>query len=123
MTALEFSERVPMAIKQAREDFRFYFALLKLFIALFVARVILAIRINSRDKYNVLSVRRPNRAVGAGRDGCHLVRFPSQLPRFGIEIAHPNLCRIGRFRRPDESFPIRRKSRPLLMVRRWIQSM
>src|SRR5204863_3641220 len=48
--------------------------------------------------------------------------FPNQLPRFRVEIAHPDLRRIGRFRRPDEPFAVRRKSRPLLVIRRWIQS-
>ena len=49
------------------------------------------------------------------------MRFPKQLPRFGVEIAHPDLRRIGRLRRPDQPFAVRRKSRALLVIRRWIQ--
>src|SRR5207253_11370577 len=45
MAALELGERVPMPIEQASKDFRFYLALFHLFIALFVARTIFAIRI------------------------------------------------------------------------------
>src|SRR5439155_23547162 len=66
MAALEFGERVPMPIEQARENFRFHLAFLELFIALFVARIILTIRIHCRHEDDVLSIRRPNRAVGAG---------------------------------------------------------
>ena len=56
MAALEFGERAPMPIEQSRKDFRFHFALLQLFVALLVARVIFAIRINRRHKHDVLTV-------------------------------------------------------------------
>src|SRR6266511_952089 len=49
------------------------------------------------------------------------MRFPNQLSRFGAEIARPDLCWISRFRSPDESFAIRRKSRARLVIRRRIQ--
>ena len=35
------------------------------------------------------------------------MRFSNQLPAFGLEIAHPDLRRISRFRRPDETFAVR----------------
>src|SRR5262249_11689069 len=57
MAALEFREGGPMAIKQSRKDFRFYFALLQLFIALLVTRVIFTIRINRGYEQNVLAIR------------------------------------------------------------------
>jgi hypothetical protein len=57
MTALELSERVPMPIEQVRKDFRFYFALLQFFIALLIAAIIFAIRINRRHEHDVLAVR------------------------------------------------------------------
>src|SRR5262245_544016 len=43
-------------------------------------------------------------------------------PASRIEIAHPNLRRISRFRSPDQPFAVRRKSRPLFVIRRRIQS-
>src|SRR5207245_8161385 len=39
MATLKFCERVPVSIEQSREDFRFHFALLQLFIAFLVAVV------------------------------------------------------------------------------------
>ncbi len=122
MAALEFGERIPMPIKQARKDFRFHFALLQLFIALFVARIIFAIRIDRRNEHDVFSVGRPDPAVGAGRNRRDLMRFAEKLPVFGIKVAHPDLRGISRFRGPDEPFAIGRKARPLLMIRRWIQA-
>lgn len=68
MAALELGERVPVSIEQSREDFRLHFAFLQLFIALFVARVVLAIGINRRHEQDVITVGRPDPAVGAGRD-------------------------------------------------------
>src|SRR6266487_6897061 len=50
------------------------------------------------------------------------MRFPKQLPRLRVKIAHPDLCRISRFRGPDQSFAIGRKARALLVNRRWVQS-
>ena len=49
------------------------------------------------------------------------MRFSNQLPGFGLEIAHPDLRRIGGLRRPDEPFAVRRKPRTLFMIWRWIQ--
>ena len=66
MAALELGERVPMPIEQPREDLRFYLALLQLFVALLVARIIFAIRINRRHEHDVLAIRRPDPAIGAG---------------------------------------------------------
>src|SRR5205807_48495 len=61
MATLEFGERVPVSIEQSREDFRFHFALLQLFIAFLVAvvgacragawRRRVAIWINRRHEY------------------------------------------------------------------------
>src|SRR5262249_40003968 len=56
MAPLEFGERVPMPIKEARKNFRFHFALLYLFVALLVARIILAIGIDCRHEHDVLAV-------------------------------------------------------------------
>ena len=56
MAALEFGERAPVPIKQTRKDFRFHLALLQFFVALLVARVVFAIRINRRHEYDVLAV-------------------------------------------------------------------
>src|SRR6267143_4601053 len=50
------------------------------------------------------------------------MRFPNQHTASRVEIAHPDLGRISRFRSPDESFAIRPKSRPLLVIQRWVQS-
>ena len=66
MAALEFGERVPVPVEELCENLRFHFALLQLFVALLVARIIFAIRINRRNKDDVLAVRRPDRAIGAG---------------------------------------------------------
>ena len=82
MAALEFGERVPVPIEQLREDLRFHFALLQLFVALLVARVVFAIGINRRHEHDVLSIRRPDRAVGAGRDVRDLMRLSRPAPRF-----------------------------------------
>ena len=68
MAALELGVGVPVPIEQARENLRFDLALLQFFIALLVARIILAIRINRRHEHDVLSIRRPDRAIRAGRD-------------------------------------------------------
>jgi hypothetical protein len=46
-----------MAVEQLRENFRFHFALLQLVVALLVARVIFAIRINRRHEHDVLPIR------------------------------------------------------------------
>ena len=67
MAALEFGERVPMPIKKLREDFRFYFALFQLVVALLVARVVFSIGINRRHEHDVFSIGRPDSAVRAGR--------------------------------------------------------
>src|SRR4030095_14185559 len=120
MTALEFSERVPMPIEQSRKDFRFHFALLQLFVALFVARIIFAIGIYGRHEYDILPVRRPDGAVGTGGDRCDLMRFPNKSAAVHIKVAHPDLRWIGRFRCPDQAFAVRRKPRPLFVIRRWI---
>ena len=72
MTALELGERVPMSIKQARENLRFDFALLQLFIPLLIAGVIFAIGINRRHEQDVLPIGRPDPAIGTGRDVRHL---------------------------------------------------
>src|SRR5439155_25167660 len=106
MAALEFGERVPMPIEQARKDFRFYFALFHLFIALFVARIIFTIRVNGRHKDDVLSVWRPDGAVGASGNRSDLMRLLDQLPCFGIENTHPDLCWIGRFRGPNQTLAV-----------------
>src|SRR5438132_7173956 len=112
MATLEFGERVPMPIEQTRKDFGFHFAFLELFIALFVTVIAcragarrrrIAIRIYRGDKNDVLSVWRPNGAVGASGNRSDLMWLPNQLSCFGIEIAHPDLCRIGRFRRPNQA--------------------
>src|SRR5258705_858077 len=39
-----------------------------------------------------------------------------------IEIGHPDLRRISRLGCPDQAFPVGRKPRALLVIRRWIQS-
>ena len=123
MAALELSECVPMPIEQTREDFRFYFALLEFFVALFVARVVFAIRINRRHEHDVLSIGRPDPAIRAGRYVRHLMRLAGKRTGVGIKVAHPDLGRIGRFRRPDQPLPVRRKARPLLVIRRFTQSL
>jgi hypothetical protein len=56
MAALEFRKRVPTPKEQSRKDFRFYFALLHLFVALPVARVVFAIRVYGGDEYDVLPI-------------------------------------------------------------------
>src|ERR1039457_909022 len=96
MAALALGERVPMPVKKLRENLRFYFAVLKFFVALLVTRVVFAIGINRRHEDDVLSVRRPDRAISAGRDRCDLMWFSYQHSASGVEIAHPNLRRIGR---------------------------
>ena len=121
MTALEFGERVPMPIEQASENLRFHLAVLHFFIPLLIARVVPAIGINRRDEHDVLPIRRPDSAFRAGRNRRDLMRFSNQLPAFGLEIAHPDLCWIDRFRRPNQRFAIRRKPGTLFMIWRWIQ--
>jgi hypothetical protein len=108
-------------IEKPGENFRFHFALLDLFVALVIARVVAAIGINRRDEDDVLPIRRPDSAVCAGRNRRDLMRFSNQLPAFGLEIAHPDLCWIDRFRRPNQRFAIRRKPGTLFMIWRWIQ--
>ena len=49
------------------------------------------------------------------------MRLPDQHPASRIEIAHPDLRRISRFRGPDQSFAVRRKPRSFLVIWRWIQ--
>ena len=121
MAPLELRERVPMPIEQAIKNFCFHFALLQLFIALLVARIVHAIRMHCRHKYDVLPVRRPDRAVCTSRNVRHLMRFAHERAGVRIEIAHPDLRRVRRFRGPDESFAVRRKTGALLVIRRWIQ--
>ena len=116
MAALEFGERIPMPIKQARENFRFDLALLQLVIALLIARVVLAIRIHRRHEHDVLPVRRPDPAIRAGRNVGHLMWLTGECACARIKIAHPDLRRFGRFRGPDETFAIGRKAWPFLMV-------
>src|SRR4029077_9716221 len=106
MAALEFGECVPMTIEQTREDFRFHFALLQLFIALLVARIVLAVGIHRRHEYDVLTIWRPDRAVSASGNVRDLMRLAGERTRVQIEIAHPDLRRIGCFRGPDEPFAV-----------------
>src|SRR5215472_15485972 len=120
MAALEFSERVPVPIEQPCENLRFYFALLQRLIALSVARVILAIRIDCRHEHDVFPVRRPDAAVRTSRKIRQLMRLADERACVWVEIAHPDLRRISRFRSPDQPFAVGRKSRPLFMIRRWI---
>src|ERR1700694_5050986 len=123
MAALELGERVPMSIKQLREYLCFHFAVLKFFVAPLVLRIVLRFRMDRRYENNVFPIRRPDAAVGAGRNRSDLMWFPNQPPRFGVEVAHPDLRRIGRLRCPDQPFAVRRKARPLLMVWRLIESL
>src|SRR6267143_301625 len=50
------------------------------------------------------------------------MRLADKLTALGIEIAHPDLRRIGRFRSPDQAFAVRRKSRPFFVMWCWVQS-
>src|SRR6266436_1405229 len=93
MAALEFSERTPMPIEQSRKDFRFYFALLQFFVALLVARVVFAIRINRRYEYDVLPIRRPDAAVRSGRN----LRVRFEIDIYAIEH-HPFAIRRRHWR-------------------------
>src|SRR5437763_3332307 len=122
MAALEFRVGSPMPIEQLRENLRFYFALSELLIALLVGRVVFRVRINRREKNDILPIRRPDRAVSAGRDVCHLMRLAIESAALRREIARPDLGWIGRLRRPDQSFAVGRKTWPLFMVRRLIQA-
>src|SRR2546427_3512331 len=49
------------------------------------------------------------------------MRFPDEYPASRVEVAHPDLRWISRFGCPDEPFAVRRKSRPLLVIRCWVQ--
>ena len=110
-----------MPVEQLRENLRFHFALPELFVALLVFGVVLRVRINRREKNDVLPIRRPDRAVGAGRDVCDLVRLAIESAAFRCEVAHPDLRGISRLRCPDQPFAIGRKPRPLFVIRRLIQ--
>src|SRR4029077_15362925 len=121
MAALELGVGVPVPIEQAGENLRLYLALLQLVVALLIAPIIFAIRIHRRHKHHVLSIRRPDCAVGARRDPCYLPWFPNQNSASGVKIAHPNLRRIGCFRCPDEPFAVGRKPWPFLMVWSWVE--
>src|SRR2546430_1918237 len=50
------------------------------------------------------------------------MRFPDKRACVRVEIAHPDLRRIGCFRSPDEPFPVGRKTWPLLVIWCWIQA-
>src|SRR5947207_10322072 len=50
------------------------------------------------------------------------MRFADEFSALGIKVAHPDLSWISRLRRPDQSFAIRRKTRPLLVIRRFAQA-
>src|SRR6185369_5823113 len=50
------------------------------------------------------------------------MRLSGQRPASRIEIAHPDLRRISRFRSPDQPFPVGRKLRALLVIWRRVQS-
>src|ERR1700730_18312632 len=50
------------------------------------------------------------------------MRFPNQSSALGIKVTHPDLGRIGRFRRPDQFLSIRREARSFLMIRRFAHS-
>jgi hypothetical protein len=106
MTALELGERVPMSIKQARENLRFDFALLQLFIPLLIAGVIFAIGINRRHEQDVLPIGRPDPPIGTGRDVGHRMGLTDERARARIEVTYPNLRRITRFRSPDQPFAV-----------------
>jgi hypothetical protein len=105
MAALELGERAPMPVKQSRKDFRFHFALLQLFIALLVARVIFAIRIN-RETNTMFLPSGDQIPPSAPLKSRHLMRLSDELPASRIEIAHPDLCWISRFRGPDQPLPV-----------------
>ncbi len=87
-----------------------------LFVALLVASVVFAIRINARDEDNILSVRRPDAAIRAGGNVRDLMRFAVESAALRREIAHPDLRRIGRFRSPDQLLPVGRKARTFFFV-------
>ena len=116
MAALELGVCIPMPIEQARKNLRFHFAVFQLVVPLLVAGVVLAIRIHRRHEHNIFSIRGPDRAVRAGRNIRDLMRLTDERARARIKIAHPNLCRISRFRCPDEPLAVARKTWPFLMV-------
>src|SRR5687767_6038191 len=57
MAALEFRVGSPMPVKQLRENLRLHLALLELFVAPLILRVVLRIRINGRHEEDVFAVR------------------------------------------------------------------
>jgi len=111
-----------MTIEQLRENLRFQFALLQFLIAPFVFRVVFRVGKNRRQEDDALSIGRPNRTIGAGRDVGHLMRRSVQAAAFRGEIRHPDLRRISRLRGPNQPFTVRGKAGPLFVVRRLIQT-
>src|SRR5687767_11399755 len=122
MAALELCIGSPVPVKQLRENLRFDLALLQLLITALVFGVVFRVRINGRQKDDVLPVRRPDAAIGAGGNVRHLPRLPVEPAAFRSKIAYPDLRWIGRLRGPDQPFAVRGKTWPLFVIRSLIQA-
>ena len=107
MAAFEFGIRRPVPEKEMSENLRFHFAFFQRFIALLIAGVIFALGINGRDENKILSVRRPDRAIGSRRQSRYLTGRAAEFAGRGIKIANPNLRWIGRLGSEVDLFAIR----------------
>src|ERR1700743_62743 len=72
MAALVACKSIPMAIEEMSEDLSLHFRLRTFFVALPVAGIVRAIRINGRNEQNLPPVWRPYRTVGFCADLCEL---------------------------------------------------
>ena len=97
MAALVIRERVPVPVKQRREDLRLHLRLFLHVIPLLIARVLIraglsrraALRIDRRRKQNVLPIRRPGHVIRLGADVRELMGL-AHGPRGCIKRSQPD---------------------------------
>ncbi len=88
MTALALIPVVPVAIEQVLGDMRFHFVLFFFFVALFVACIVFAIRVDARRESECFSIGRPLHDIHAGRDARPRMRFAAiQREKIDLRVA------------------------------------
>src|ERR1035441_9150999 len=82
---------VPVAKHELGEDLGLYLRLGLFFVALLIARIVLAIGIDRRDEQDALAVWRPESTRSLGGDTGHLARLAGHRATGGVEILNPDL--------------------------------
>ncbi len=110
MRAFHVAPLIPVLVEQTSDNVGFDLAAFRLLVAFLVAVVVIAIGVDVRRERDPLSVRRPDRSGGAGRDLRDLFFV------IAVAVHHPDLAAGG----VGNLFPVGRPARRRSMNdRRW----